>query len=215
MSDPGVIAAATAKNAADDGSPGNVDLERPRRTPVDRDRETVDGDRRAERAEHALGVIAARRGRHDDSVSPSACKPASSTRRLHLRARDRQLVAERRAARRPGRRAARASRRRARRSCAPIARSGSTILRHRPRLRSDASPLSTDRNGRPGEHARRAPASWCRCSRSRARRRARANPSTPGSVDHDRAAVGADRRRPSCASTRAVAPHVGAGREVA
>ena len=84
-------------------------------------------DRRAERGEHPLGVVAAAARATRPRSSPSACSPASTQRGLHLRARDRQARARMPCSAPPRideRRARR--RRRGRRSCAPIARSGST-----------------------------------------------------------------------------------------
>ena len=148
-SEPGVIVAATHQNAADDGSPGTSSVERRRRArarPGPSCRRRV--DRRAERGEHALGVVAARR-RLGDLGDAVGLQAGEHQRGLHLRAGDRELVRGAPRARRPGPRAARACRRRGRRPCAPIARSGSTTRRHRPCTQRLASPVSTLRNGRP------------------------------------------------------------------
>ena len=179
ISEPGVIDAATTKNAADDGSPGTSrsngsTARRARRATVRPS--TV--DRRAERGEHALGVVARRRGRHDLGRAVGL-QPGEEQRRLHLRATrpasSWRMPAQRAAA---DRRAARASPSSRPSTCAPIARSGSTT-RAIGRSRSDASPVSTVRNGRPastpGEHR----ASSCPSCRSRSRRRLRASPSNP------------------------------------
>ena len=59
-SDPGVIAAATAKNAADDGSPGTSRSKAAGAPASTRTRQPVDGDRHAQCTQHAFGVIATR-----------------------------------------------------------------------------------------------------------------------------------------------------------
>ena len=139
--------AATTKNAADDGSPGTSSSNGVGRSGLD----AHDGRRRSTRVRPApracarcdRGSRSARRSRS----CPSACSPASTSARLHLRARDRGLVPpprERAAAHDDGRKRA------VRRASidAPIARSGSTT-RAIGRRRSDSSPSSTERNGRP------------------------------------------------------------------
>ena len=79
--------------------------------------------------EHQLGVVARRR-RLDDRRRPARAEPGEQDRRLHLRARDRQLVVDRLRAARPRSRAAAC--RRSSSICAPICASGSAIALHRP-----------------------------------------------------------------------------------
>ena len=147
-SDPGVIAAATAKNAADDGSPGTSisnALGDARRTRTTGPSYSIGAP--SAPAQHALGVIAAM-ARRPDPVTPSAWSPASTSADLTCASRDRELVTLRPQGSPVDRK---------RRPVAVVAavddrthrgRSGSTT-RAIGRCRSESSPLSTERNGRP------------------------------------------------------------------
>ena len=98
IDDPGTIVAATTKNAADDGSPGTSSSNGIRRAGAHLaacGRRPV--DRRAERAEHPLGVVAARRGL-DDLGLAVGLQAGEDERGLHLTARDRRARGGRRAA---------------------------------------------------------------------------------------------------------------------
>ena len=153
-----MIAAATTKNAADDGSPGTSSSNgsgAPARARAPIRPSTL--DRHAERGEHPLGVVAAGRGRHDlgRRRRPAARRASAPTSPARSAPRARGA---RRAATPPridsgAQRAVVATV-----DGAPIARNGSTT-RAIGRARSDASPVSTERNGRPastpGEHAHR------------------------------------------------------------
>ena len=150
--------AATTKNAADDGSPGTSSSNGVGRTGGHAHRTVVDpGHRHAERREHPLGVIAARRGLDTISVAPSACSPASSSAVFTCALGDRRARAGPREARHRGRRSAAACRRRGRRARAHRAQRLDDA-RHRPRRqRRVAGQHREERPAReqPGEHAHR------------------------------------------------------------
>ncbi len=81
--EPAAAAAATAGNAAEEGSPGTVKLGGKLGLAADghapaAGRERLAPDRGPHRLEHALGMIARRRGL-DHRGLPGACRPASRT----------------------------------------------------------------------------------------------------------------------------------------
>ena len=203
IAEPGTIVAATTKNAADDGSPGTASSNAsgaPARTRSVRSSTAL--DRRAERAEHPLGVVAARR-RLDDLGLAVGLQPGEHERGLHLAARDRELVAHA---------VQRAAADRQRRELAVGA--PSSVRAHRPQRLDDpphrpARERRRRRSGPTGTAGRRRGRTSMRIvvpelpqsmtvSGSR-------SPSTPAPVDR-RPRVGARRRTrtPSCSSAPAV-----------
>ena len=154
--------AATTKNAADDGSPG-TSSSNASGAPGSTRTEAVDGrHRRAQRGEHALGVIAARDRARRSRSCPSACSPASTsadftcalaTGELVPQPRERAAADDERRAASPSSRPSIARAHRAQRL---------DDARHRPLAqRRVAGQHRQERAAR--EHARRARASWCRC----------------------------------------------------
>ena len=201
--EPGVIARRHREERRRRRVARHVELERPSaRPPRRRSRAVVDPcDGAPSAPEHALGVVAARaRARR-----PRSCRrpggPARSTRRLHLRARDRRgRSGDAGEAAAPDHERRQRAAVRAPSTRAPSARSGSSDACHRPRLRASSSPLSTVRNGpareQAGEHAHRRArvAAVDHCVRARAvrRRRCRARRTVDASESFT--------RTPSCSS---------------
>ena len=145
ISEPGVMHAATTKNAADDGSPGTSSSKGPGAPDSTRTVPFAVGHGCAQRGEHALGVITAGDG-FDDLGRARCLEAGEHERALHLRARNRRRW---RPVSAPPRTTTGAKVPFARASItAPIVRSGSTT-RAIGRRRSDSSPSSTERNGRP------------------------------------------------------------------
>ena len=193
--------AATTKNAADDGSPGTSSSNGSGAPASTRTVPSAGRHRRTERREHALGVIAAR-DRFDDLGHAPRLEAGEHERTLHLRARDARRVpaaGERAAAHddrrqravgaRVDRRAHRAQRLDDARHRAPAAAS-----RRRRAPRGTGAP-------RAGRSAR---ASTCPSWRSRSRRPARAEPSTPFDARVSRSGEPLI-RTPSCSRLRRVA----------
>ena len=147
-SESGVTAAPTSQNAADDGSPG-IAASNACGAP-DRTRIVVASTRsmrRAERGQHPLGVVAAR-VRLGDLGDAARLQAGEHERGLHLRARDRRARARSRRSAPPSTVSGGNAPSSGPSMCAPIARNGSTI-RRMGRRRSDSSPDSVVRNGRP------------------------------------------------------------------
>ena len=148
------VAAATMK-AADDGSPGHDDLVELELVHLrHRDPRAVALERHARAAQQALGVVAARR-RLDDGRRARGHHPGDQHARLHLRARDRELVldpGELGAAHREGREAAVAS---VDRGAHHAERLGHAV--HRPAANRAVAVERPDAARLPGEPARQQP----------------------------------------------------------
>ena len=151
-SESGRIRAATTRKAALDTSPGTAmrTASRPG-SPAHARRQARALDGHAEGREQALRVVAARAPARVTVVTPSASRPASKHRGLHLRAGHGQVPGDGpQSSRRRGSEGGLPSMPSAR---APMARSGAAT-RSTGRRQRDASPVSVLRKGRPGQRAR-------------------------------------------------------------